>query len=120
MEQVSHKDLRWFFDQWLKRPTSPSLDGSWSYDGAAKQIRITLAQTQDGDAYRLPLEFGVTPAATTASAPNATAAAAARVERVEMTTKQATFSIAAETEPASVSFDPDTWLLADRVSFVKR
>jgi len=39
---------------------------------------------------------------------------------VEMTTKQATFSIAAETDPASVSFDPETWLLADRVSFVKR
>ena len=114
MEQVSHKDLRWFFDQWLKRPTSPSLDGSWSYDAAAKQIRITIAQTQDGEPYRLPLEFGVTPAAAGAATP------ATRVERVEMTTKQATFSIAAETEPASVSFDPDTWLLADRVSFVKR
>ena len=114
MEQVSHKDLRWFFYQWLKRPTSPSLDGSWSYDAAAKQIRITIAQTQDGEPYRLPLEFGVTPAAAGAATP------ATRVERVEMTTKQASFSIAAETEPASVSFDPDTWLLADRVSFVKR
>ena len=114
MEQVSHKDLRWFFDQWLKRPTSPSLDGSWSYDAAAKQIRITIAQTQDGEPYRLPLEFGVTPAAAGAATP------ATRVERVEMTTKQASFSIAAETEPASVSFDPDTWLLADRVSFAKR
>jgi len=114
MEQVSHKDLRWFFDQWLKRPTSPSLDGSWSYDAAAKQIRITIAQTQDGEPYRLPLEFGVTPAAAGAATP------VTRVERVEMTTKQATFSIAAETDPASVSFDPETWLLADRVSFVKR
>jgi len=120
MEQVSHKDLRWFFEQWLKRPSSPSLDGSWSYDGAAKQIRITIAQTQDGDPYRLPLEFGVTAAATTASAPNATAAATARVERVEMTTKQATFSIAADAEPAAVVIDPDTWLLADRLTFVKR
>jgi hypothetical protein len=96
-------------------PTSPSLDGSWSYDATAKQIRITIAQTQDGEPYRLPLEFGVTPAAGTG-----TPAPAARVERVEMTSKQATFSIAAEAEPASVAFDPETWLLADRVTFVKR
>ena len=37
-----------------------------------------------------------------------------------MATKQATFSIAADAEPAAVVIDPDTWLLADRVTFVKR
>jgi len=86
MEQVSHKDLRWFFDQWLKRPSSPSLDGSWTYDAAARQIRITIAQTQDGEPYRLPLDFGVT-----AAAPP-TGSATPRVEHVEMTAKQATFT----------------------------
>jgi aminopeptidase N len=115
MEQAAHTDLRWFFDQWLKRPTSPSLDGGWTYDAAAKQIRITVAQTQNGDAYRLPLDFGISTAASTAAAPSAM-----RVERLQMNAKQATFTIASESEPAAVVIDPDTWLLADRVTFVKR
>src|SRR5262245_4448843 len=114
MEEVSHEDLRWFFDQWLKRPVSPSFDGTWSYDGAAKQIRIELAQTQQGDAYRLPIEFGVTGAAPAAGTPST------RVERVEMTEKHATFTIAADTEPSAVTFDPDTWVFAAAVNFVKR
>jgi aminopeptidase N len=114
MESVSHRDLRWFFDQWLKRPLSPSFDGTWSYDAAAKQIRIELTQTQEGRAYRLPVEFGVTAAA------QATATPSTRVERVEMTDKHATFTIAADTEPSAVTFDPDTWVLAERVTFVKR
>jgi aminopeptidase N len=115
MEQVSHKDLRWFFNQWLKRPTSPSLDGTWSYDAAARQIRITLTQTQDGDTYRLPLEFGVTSATA-----NPAGTPATRIERVEMAAKQATFTIAADAEPAALTLDPNTWLLVDRVTFVKR
>ncbi len=60
MEQASGQDLGWFFDEWLTRPKSPSFDGSWHYDTAAKQIAITLDQTQAGEAYRMPVEFGVT------------------------------------------------------------
>ena len=36
MEDASKQDLKWFFDQWLRRPISPSFDGSWRYDAAAK------------------------------------------------------------------------------------
>jgi aminopeptidase N len=115
MERASHTDLRWFFDQWLKRPTSPSLDGAWSYDAAAKRITIDLTQTQAGDAYRFPVEFGVA-----AATPATGAAQSPRVERREMTAKHATFEIASDSEPSAVTIDPDTWLLADRVTFVKR
>ena len=41
----------------------PSLRGAWRYDAAAKQVRIDVAQTQKGDAYRLPLEIGIVSAA---------------------------------------------------------
>ena len=110
MEDASGQDLKWFFDQWLRRPTSPSFEGTWSYDAAAKAIRVELAQTQDGEAYRVPVQLGVV---TTAGQPP-------RVERFEMKDKRASFTIASPTAPADAIFDPDTWLLADKVTFVRQ
>ena len=109
MEEVSRQDLKWFFDQWLRRPTSPSFDGAWHYDPAAKAIRVELAQTQDGDPYRVQVQLGVV------AAPGQTP----RIERVEMNAKQGVFTIPAAA-PADVTFDPDTWLLADKVTFTRR
>jgi len=109
MEDASKQDLKWFFDQWLRRPVSPSFEGSWHYDPAAKAIQIDLAQTQEGDAYRVSVDVGVT-----------NAAGQPRLDRIEMNTKRASFTISADTEPAAVTLDPDTWLLADRMTFVKR
>jgi hypothetical protein len=37
-----------------------------------------------------------------------------------MTSKHAVFTIAADNEPTAVTFDPNTWLLMDEVSFEKR
>ena len=97
--------LSWFFEQWLTRPGLPSLRGSWRYDAAAKQIRIDLAQVQTGGAYRLPIEFGI-----------ARGSGQTRVERAELTAATSQFTFAADTEPASVILDPDTWLLLSRSS----
>ena len=110
MEETSRHELKWFFDQWLRRPVSPSFEGSWRYDAAAKQVLIEIAQTQSGEPYRVTINFGV-PGATRSEW---------RGYGLDMTQKQATFSFPAETEPAAVEFDPHTTLLADRVVFVKR
>ena len=42
MEEVSGRDLGWFFAQWLTRSGVPQVSGSWRYDSAAKQIVITV------------------------------------------------------------------------------
>lgn len=112
MEQASGQDLGWFFDEWLTRPKSPSFDGSWHYDPATKRIAITLDQTQAGEAYRMPAEFGVTV--------DARPVPTLRIERVQMTAKHSTFTIASDVEPSAVTFDPGTWLLVDQVKFEKR
>jgi aminopeptidase N len=91
MEEVSGADLGWFFRQWLYRAGSPVVEGGWRYNAAAKKIEIELAQTQPGDAYRLPLEVGVA--------------------KIEMTRKQQRFEIPADQEPADLSLDPNTWIL---------
>ena len=108
MEEASRQDLEWFFDQWLRRPVSPSFDGTWSYDAAAKAIRVELAQTQDGNPYRVQVQLGVV----------AAAGQPPRIERVEMTGQRGSFTIPVAAEPADVIFDPDTWLLADKIAFV--
>ncbi|HEV2690775.1 MAG TPA: M1 family metallopeptidase [Bryobacteraceae bacterium] len=103
MEANSGTDLAWFFSQWLDRPGSPAVEGTWTYDPAAKKIRIELAQTQPGDPYRLPLELSV----------QEPGAAQARVEKIELTGRAQVFEIAADKEPSSVTLDPNTWLLMD-------
>jgi aminopeptidase N len=102
MEEVSGQDLGWFFQQWLYRAGSPSLEGKWKYDSASHRIAIDLSQTEPGEPFRLPLEIAFT---TTAGAPPKTAA-------FQMTEKRQHFEIACDREPATVELDPHTWLLA--------
>jgi aminopeptidase N len=108
MEEAGGADLGWFFEQWLLRPGSPIVSGGWTYDRAAGQIEIDLAQTQPGAAYRLPLEVAVT----VAGAPPA-------VQRIECTLKEQKFSIAAAQEPSTVVLDPNVWVLMD-AKFTRR
>ena len=112
MEEASRQDLSWFFQEWLERPVSPSFEGGWRYDASAKRIEIELNQTQEGEAYRMPVEFAVTGGGQRQGA--------TRIERVEMNAKRSMFAIAADAEPSAVVFDPNTWLLMDQATFVKR
>jgi aminopeptidase N len=108
MEQASGKPLGWFFDQWLKRAGMPALRGSWSYDAAARQVRVELAQGHQGDPYILPLEIGIVPAS-----------GQQRIERFELTSASGQWSFAADAEPADVRLDPNSWVLM-QAEFVKR
>ncbi len=108
MEEVSGKNLGWFFEQWMYRAGSPAVEGGWKYNTETRKIEIELTQTQAGEPFRLPLDVGV-----------AAGAAPLKIEKIELTGKQQRFEIAAGQEPASVEIDPNTWMLAD-VKFVKR
>ena len=109
MEDAAGQDLSWFFRQWLRRPGSPAVEGTWRYDAAGKRVEIELAQVQPGEPYRLPLEVGL----------SGDGAAPPRVVKVEMTRAKQRFDITAETEPAAVVLDPNTWVLM-QASFNKR
>jgi aminopeptidase N len=112
MEETSGAELGWFFAQWLYRPGSPVVEGQWRYNVSSRKIEIELAQTQAGDAYRLPMELGIT-------TPGETRLPQIRFEKIEMTGRRQRFEIAAEKEPVSVDLDPNTWVLMD-VTFSKR
>jgi aminopeptidase N len=110
MERAAGRDLSRFFMEWLNRSGVPKLEGSWRYDAAAKKIVVSLSQTQTVDPFAFPLEIGVV----------ATPGALPRIERVEMSAREATFTIDVAAAPASVTLDPNVWLLADFGAFVAR
>ncbi len=102
MEQVSGQQLEWFFDQWLRRSGVPVIAHEWRYDNAAKEIVITVRQTQPGEPYRLSVDVGLSPPT-----------GSAQIVTVDMTGREATVRVAADAAPARLSVDPQVWLLAD-------
>jgi aminopeptidase N len=109
MEEVSGKDLGWFFTQWLTRPGVPQVSGTWRYDAAAKQIVVTVKQAQTSEPYRFALGVGV----------STIGSAVPTVRQLQVTDRESTFTIPADAEPASVALDPGVWLLADFGAFQK-
>jgi aminopeptidase N len=109
IEQVSGKSLDWFFAQWLTRPGIPRIEGSWRYDAAARQLEVTVTQTQAADPYRLTVDVGI----------QSTADALPRIERAELTGRSTTVRFAADAAPVALSLDPDTWLLMDAGPFTR-
>ena len=102
-EQVSGKELGWFFAQWLNRPGVPRIEGSWRYDAVKKAVEVTVAQTQTAPAFRVTLDVGIV--SKTGELP--------RVESVEWNAKQGTYTFAADAPPAEVLLDPNTRLLME-------
>ncbi|MFZ6013750.1 MAG: M1 family metallopeptidase [Bacteroidota bacterium] len=59
MENVSGKDLRLFFDQWLHGLGHPVLSYAWKYDTKAKSLQISIKQLQKEQVFSFPLEIGI-------------------------------------------------------------
>jgi len=103
MEQASGQSLSWFFNQWLARSGVPSVAGTWRYDAAARQLVVTIRQTQTADPYRFQIGVGIVQ----------TNGAAPRVVETQVTGRETSITIPADAAPASVVFDPNVALLAE-------
>jgi aminopeptidase N len=54
-EEVTGKDLNWYFNQWYYGSGHPKLDISYQYDDAAGKASVIVKQTQKGDKiFKLP------------------------------------------------------------------
>ena len=101
MEQVSGKDLRWFFTQWLTRSGVPFVEGGWRFAPDRQRLEVTLRQTQEVDPFRLNVEIGLVEND-----------GATRVERVAFETRENQFVFAVKALPKAVVLDPNTALMA--------
>ena len=122
------------------RRRSHSSSGTWHYDAAAKQIVVTLDQTQTTGLYRMPMEIAVTTPAAPPVAPPASPAASATAappagrrggggtpagpttSTVKMWIDKAhnTMAIPVAAEPTDVQLDPRTRVTMMQATFVKR
>jgi aminopeptidase N len=107
-EDVSGRDLNWFFNQWYLSAGHPKLDISYGYDPATGEALVTVAQTQEPTdeqpaIFQLPTTVDVYDAA-------------GQVTRhsVTMTEREQTFRLPASAEPALIVFDAEHVLLAQR------
>lgn len=63
MEEVSGRDLQWFFEQWFFEPGHPVLEANWNYDSTTQKLTLIVNQTQDpgqnATQYIIPTEVAV-------------------------------------------------------------
>ena len=104
LERASGRSLGQFFDQWLRRPGVAAPRIGWAHDATDGTISLLVLQDSTRGAYELPLTVLVTDRA-------------GEQRRIEVTIPaQARATIAlpvrSPARPASLTFDPDHFLLA--------
>ena len=100
-EEVSGQPLGWFFDQWVHKPGYPVLASEWemSEDGTELVLTITQTQLAEWPAFRLPMDVELRGLDGVAR------------DRIELTSREQTFTIAVSGHPDAVLLDPDGWVL---------
>ena len=58
MEEVSGRDLNWFFDQWYFGNGHPQLNVAYDFNASTKKVTATVVQTQS-NFFEFPLAFDV-------------------------------------------------------------
>ena len=102
-EEVTGKDLNWFFNQWYFGNGHPKLEINYGYDSAAHIANVYVKQTQTGDKiFRLPMAIDIYYGAQKTR------------HQVWANSKADTFSFAAPTRPDLINVDGDKIILADK------
>jgi aminopeptidase N len=58
-EEVTGRDLNWYWNQWYYGAGNPNLDINYSYDDAAKKVRVIVKQTQSDKIFKLPVAVDI-------------------------------------------------------------
>jgi len=104
-EEVSGRDLQWFFNQWFLRAGHPELTVTHQYVDSTKLLTLQLEQGQEGEnipeAFILPIELEIV-----------RADGAVMIEHIKMEKRKQDFDFEFEEAPLLVNVDADKVLLA--------
>ena len=102
-EEVTGRDLNWYWNQWYYGSGHPKLDITYNYDAASKQVQVIVKQNQAGDKiFKLPFAVDIYNGA------NKTRYTAWAQNKVD------TFNFSAAVKPDLVNFDGDKVLLCTK------
>ena len=113
------KDLSWFFPQWLHRGGVMTVNGSWHYDAASKQLEVTLDQTPNrGQLYTMPFQLGIEMLPAAGGRGGRGARTTPPLPLMWVRAAHNTLSIPLASAPADVTLDPETWATMVESTFV--
>jgi aminopeptidase N len=101
-EEVTGKDLNWFFNQWFFGAGHPKLNIRYSYQEAGKRAMMIVEQQQEGNAFQLPVAVDVYNGNTPTR------------HNVWVKNKVDTFYFASPTKPSLINFDAEKKLVAEK------
>ncbi|MEI2756745.1 MAG: M1 family aminopeptidase [Chitinophagaceae bacterium] len=102
-EEVTGRDLNWFWNQWYYGSGQPALDINYSYDAATKNAIVIVNQTQSGDKiFKLPVAIDVYEGGQRSR------------HNVWVNSKSDTFYFRSEQKPDLINFDGDKMLLCTK------
>jgi aminopeptidase N len=102
-EEVTGRDLNWFFDQWYFGSGHPKLEISYGYDAPTQTAKVFIKQTQAGDKiFKLPMAIDVYNGASK------------KRYNVWAENKADTFSFTVSSKPDLINVDADRITLMER------
>jgi len=104
--QVAGRDLGWFFEQWLERPSPPGLRGEWKPDGEGG-VALQLWQTQPGPPFRLSVDVELQ------------GEEGSQRHRVVLEQREQSFQLEGPEGTRSAALDPEGWLLLTSAELVE-
>ena len=103
-EDVTGRDMNWFFNQWYFGAGHPNLVISYDWDDDARKASVTIEQTQSGEnvapIFQLPLQVDVYDTS-----------GAKSVQQIAVTKRNQTFTFDAPAKPALINVDARKSLL---------
>ncbi len=105
IEDETGQNLQWFFDEWVYKAGHPVFEVSAAWNEQAREVLLTVKQTQKMDSltgvFKMPVDIGITTASGTTT------------HRIGIVSEDSTYALPADGKPLMVIFDEGNRLIKE-------